>query len=89
MCNSKDGNIDLRDIDLASLFTCSATSDNNSGECHDLNKPPAYHVILYKKHLTLYPPVPSIFRFLHFLLAHYIEAFKPVKDKKVTLISKI
>ena len=48
MCNSKDGNIDLRDIDLASLFTCSATSDNNSSECHDLNKPPAYHAILYK-----------------------------------------
>ena len=28
-------------------------------------------------------------RFLHFLLAHYISAFKPVKDKKVRLIIKI
>ena len=28
-------------------------------------------------------------RLLHFLLAHYISTFKPVKDKKMTLISKI
>ena len=28
-------------------------------------------------------------RVLHFLLAHYISAFKHVKDKKITLISKI
>ena len=28
-------------------------------------------------------------RFSHFILTHYISAFKPVKDKKVTLISKI
>ena len=28
-------------------------------------------------------------RFLHFLLAHYISAFKHNTDKKVTIISKI
>ena len=27
-------------------------------------------------------PLPSIIPILHFLLAHYISAFKPVKDKK-------
>ena len=31
--------------------------------------------------LTLWPPVPHIFRFFHFLLSHQVPPFKQVKDK--------
>ena len=47
------------------------------------------YIAVFVSSLTLWPPVPSIFVFLHFLLAHYISAFKPVKVKNVTLTSKI
>ena len=45
-----------------------------------------YHLIIEKiTAITAFNPLIAgavHIRFLHFILAHYISAFKPVKDKK-------